>query len=153
MRMRRREFIAALGSAAAWPLVAGAQPRPVPPVIGFLSSTTAQAQAGRLPAFMLGLKETGFVEGQNVAIEFRWANDAVDRLPDLAADLVHRRVSLIMTLTTNLPARAAKSATTTIPIVFLMGADPGTNAGRTALSRAGHEDGDRARGLHAGGGL
>jgi putative tryptophan/tyrosine transport system substrate-binding protein len=122
--VRRRDFIAGLGGAAAWPVVARSQQRTMP-VIGILSESRAESVVTtRLPAFMQGLKESGFVEGQNVAIEFRWANNEVDRLPDLAADLVRRRVSLIVTLTTNLPARAAKSATTTIPIVFFMGADP-----------------------------
>jgi putative tryptophan/tyrosine transport system substrate-binding protein len=122
--VRRREFIAGLGGAVAWPTAARAQQSAVP-VIGILSESTAESVATtRLPAFMQGLKESGFVEGQSVAIEFRWANNEVDRLPDLAADLVRGRVSLIVTLTTNLPARAAKNATTTIPIVFFMGADP-----------------------------
>ena len=123
-QMKRRDFIALLGGAAtAWPLAARAQQRTLP-VIGILGDSTAESVTTRLLAFMRGLKETGFVEGQNVAIEFRWANDDYDRLPELAADLVRRRVSLIVTLGTNLPARAAKSATTTIPSVFFMGADP-----------------------------
>ena len=122
--MRRREFITFLGGAVAgWPLAARGQQRTLP-VIGILGNATAVSLATRLPAFMQGLKETGYVEGQNLTIEYRWANNEVERLPDMAADLVRRRVSLIATLGTNLPARAAKSATTTIPIVFFMGADP-----------------------------
>jgi putative ABC transport system substrate-binding protein len=123
MKMRRRNFIALLGGAAAVPLAARAQQRTLP-VIGLLSSTTAEAIAFRRLAFMQGLKERGFVEGQNVAIEYRWANDQYDRLPEMAADLVRRRVSLIATIGNNLTALAAKSATTTIPIVFTFGADP-----------------------------
>jgi putative ABC transport system substrate-binding protein len=121
--MKRREFIGLVGGAAAWPLAARAQQRMLP-VIGVLSSTTAAVFASRHAAFMQGLKETGFVEGQNVAIEWRWADDQYDRLPDLAADLVRRRVSLIAALGNNLTALAVKSATTTIPIVFTNGADP-----------------------------
>jgi putative tryptophan/tyrosine transport system substrate-binding protein len=121
--VRRREFIAGLGGAAAWPLAGRGQQHTLP-VIGILGSTTARGLANRLPAFTQGLKEAGFVEGQNVAIEFRWADDQLHRLPELAADLVRARVSLIVTFPTNVPARAAKSVTTTIPIVFFMGADP-----------------------------
>jgi putative tryptophan/tyrosine transport system substrate-binding protein len=126
-----------LAGAAAWPTAARAQQTALP-VIGILSESTAESVATtRLPAFMKGLKETGFVEGQNVSIEFRWANNEADRLSDLAADLVRRRVSLIVTMTTNLPARAAKSATTTIPIVFFMGADPVQLGVVASLSRPG----------------
>ena len=115
--MKRRDVVTLLGGAAAmssslWPLAARAQQRTLP-VIGILGDSTAESVATRLLAFMRGLKETGFVEGQNVAIEFRWANNEVDRLPDLAADLVRRRVSLIMTLTTNLPTPAARSRSST----------------------------------------
>jgi putative ABC transport system substrate-binding protein len=104
--MRRREFIAGLGSAAAWPLAARAQ-RPALPVIGILGSTSAQSYASPLAAFMQGLRETDFVEGQNVAIESGWANDQYDRLPDMAADLVRTQVSLIAAIGNSLPARAA----------------------------------------------
>jgi putative ABC transport system substrate-binding protein len=121
--MRRRDFIAGLGSAAAWPLVARAQ-QPAVPVIGILGSTTAQGSAFRMPAFTQGLKEGGFIEGQNVVIEQRWANNRYDRLPEMAADLVRSRVSLIATFGNNLSVRAAKAATSTISIVFSMGADP-----------------------------
>jgi putative ABC transport system substrate-binding protein len=123
--LRRREFIAALGGAAAWPLAAQerAQQRTLP-VIGILGSATAEVGASRVNAFMQGLKETGFVEGQNIAIEARWANNQYDRLPAMAAELVRARVALIFAWGNNLTARAAKNATSTIPIVFAMGADP-----------------------------
>jgi putative ABC transport system substrate-binding protein len=120
--MRRREFIAGIGSAAALPLAAGAQ-QPAMPVIGWLSSQSADAAKNRLAAFVQGLKETGYVEGQNVAIEYRWAENRYDRLPALAADLVRRRVAVIVT-NSILGATAAKDATTTIPIVFTTGGDP-----------------------------
>jgi putative ABC transport system substrate-binding protein len=123
MSLRRREFIAAFGGAAAWPLAARAQQRTLP-VIGILGSTTAQGQPAATAAFMQGLKETGFIEGQNVAIEARWADDRYDQLPAMAAELVRARVDLIAAIGNSLPARAAKSATPRIPIVFTMGADP-----------------------------
>jgi putative ABC transport system substrate-binding protein len=119
--MRRREFIAGLGSAAAWPVAARTQERRTP-VVGILGTTTAESY--RMAAFMQGLKEAGFIEGQNVGIEQRWANNQYDRLPEMAADLVRSRVSLIAAIGNNLAARAAKAATSTIPIVFSMGADP-----------------------------
>jgi ABC-type uncharacterized transport system substrate-binding protein len=122
--MQRRDFITLLGGgAAAWPLAARAQ-QPAMPVIGILGSGKAEGWAIRTAAFMQGLKEAGFVEGQNVAIEARWADDQYDRLPSMAAELVRARVALIAALGNSVPARAAKSATTTIPIVFAMGADP-----------------------------
>ena len=119
--MRRREFIAGLGSAAAWPAMARAQP--VGTVIGYVSTITPEADAGLLNAFRQALRETGFVEGQNVAIEYRWAENRSDRLPQLVADLARRRVN-VMVAPDDPAALATKRANTTIPIVFWAGGDP-----------------------------
>jgi putative tryptophan/tyrosine transport system substrate-binding protein len=120
--MRRREFIAGLGSAAAWPLVARAQ-QPALPVVGFLSSQSANESEKITVPFLQGLKEIGYVEGQNLGVEYRWAENQFDRLPALAADLVRRRVAVIVALG-GAAGMAAKRATTTIAIVFAIGADP-----------------------------
>jgi putative tryptophan/tyrosine transport system substrate-binding protein len=119
--IRRREFITLLGGAAAWPLTAGAQ-QPTMPVVGVLHSSSTDTS--RLRAFRQGLKDAGFIEGENVAIEYRSADDQTERLSGLAAELVQRRVAVIAAIGGIPPALAAKAATTTIPIVCLVGMDP-----------------------------
>ena len=133
--MTRREFITLLGGTAAWPLAARAQ-QSATPVIGFLDSRSPDGMASRLAAFHQGLKEVGLVEGENVTIIYRWAEDRVDRLPDMARELA-RQATVIVTTGGPPAAFAAKAATTIIPIVFLVGEDPTRLGLVTSLARPG----------------
>jgi len=132
--VRRREFLGVVGGAAAWPVAAAAQ-RSAMPLVGFLNSASPQVFSDRLRAFHNGLKETGFVEGENITVLYRWADNQFDRIPELAADLVRRRVAVIAV---NTPAGLpAKAATASIPIVFIVAEDP-VRAGLVAsLARPG----------------
>ena len=136
--MRRREFLSAVGGATAWPLAARAQ-QPMP-VVGYVRSTTVAGFANLEVAFRQGLKEEGFVEGQNVAVEYHYADNQANRLSALIADLVRRRAAVIVG--NSITAHAAKAATTTVPIVFVLGIDPvrdglvTSSTGRAATSPA-----------------
>src|SRR5215475_13504539 len=132
--MKRREFISVLGGAAVWPLGAQAQ-RSTSPVIGFVNGASPEPYAQHVKGFLAGLRESGFVEGQNVRIEYRWAEGRYDRLPDMVTDLVRRRVAVIVANTPVAPI--VKAETATIPIVFATGEDPVASGLVASLNRPG----------------
>ena len=134
--VRRREVITLIGGAAVWPLAARAQ-QAATPVIGFLQSGVPGPYAGRMAGFRQGLRDTGFVEGKDVAIEYRWAEGNYERLPQMALDLVRREVSVIVAGGGIASAPVAKAATSTIPIVFLTGVDPVAAGLVSSLARPG----------------
>ena len=154
--IRRREFITLLGGASAWPLAASSQQQGLP-VVGYLDLASAQSTVPLVAAFRKGLDETGYVEGRNVAIEYRWADNQAERLLALAADLVRRNVAVIATPTSTLAAIAAKAATSKIPIVFGIGTDPvetglveslsHPGANLTGVTRLSHEAATKRLGL------
>ena len=131
--MRRRAFIAVLGGAAAWPMVARGQQ----PAIGWLNTRSETDSTSAVDAVRRGLAETGYVEGQNVTIEYRWLNHDLNRLPATVAELVERRAWVIMVIGSSVAARAAKTATSTIPIVFATGGDPVNDGLVSSLNRPG----------------